>query len=204
MGVSSVQLVGIVLVMRRFRTGLIAVVVVVVAVFAVGAVMVPPCPRRATCSRDVAAGSGGRSCHLCGTGGPRGGDPCTGAVSGAVVGAGTVPDNFEPASVVVCQFLEYTDDFSEAVLSQTVREGDITHAVAQLNRESLESPLLGECPTASSIPTPVVWLVDAAGHAVRVAFPVDGTCRLPLPEAYEAVMNLAVQDEQIHRLPRTL
>ena len=80
----------------------------------------------------------------------------------------------------------------------------MAHVVAQLNRESLKSPWFGECPTASSIPTPVVWLVDAAGNAVRVAFPVDGTCRLPLPEAYEAVMNLVVQDEQIYRLPLKL
>lgn len=50
----------------------------------------------------------------------------------------------------------------------------------------------------------MVWLVDDAGKAVRVAFPVDGTCRLPLPEVYEAVMNLAVQDDQIYRLPRAL
>ncbi|WP_317559637.1 hypothetical protein [Rhodococcus erythropolis] len=118
--------------------------------------------------------------------------------------AGTVPDNFESTSVVVCQFLEYTDDSSEAVLSQTTGTGEMTHVVAQLNRESLKSPWVGECPTASSIPTPVVWLVDAAGSAVRVAFPVDGTCRLPLPEAYEAVMNFAVQDEQIYHLPGIL
>lgn len=78
------------------------------------------------------------------------------------------------------------------------------HVVAQLNRESLKSPWFGECPTASSIHTPVVWLIDASGDAVRVAFTVDGTCRLPLPEAYEAVMNLAVQDERIYRLPCTL
>lgn len=118
--------------------------------------------------------------------------------------AGTVPDNFEPTSAVVCQFLEYTEDSSEAVLLQTTRRGDMTHVVAQLNRESLKSPWFGECPTASSIPTPVVWLVDATGNAVRVAFPVDGTCRLPLPEAYEAVMNLAVYDDQIYRLPLKL
>lgn len=203
---SSVQLVGIVLGMRRFRAGLIAVVVL--AVLAVGAVMVfrvlderrdpvalPPgvVVDRATCVAPevLAAAIPARVKSL---------EP----LSDPLPPAGTVPDNFEPTSVVVCQFLEYTDDFSEEVLSQTVRAGDMMHVVAQLNRESLESPWFGECPTASSIPTPVVWLVDAAGHAVRVAFPVDGTCRLPLPEAYEAVINLAVQDEQIYRLPRTL
>lgn len=118
--------------------------------------------------------------------------------------AGMIPNNFEPTSVVVCQFLEYTNDSNEAVLLQTIRTGDMTQVLTQLKRESLKSPWFGECPTASSIPTPVVWLVSAAGNAVRVAFPVDGTCRLPLPEAYEAVMNLSVQDEQIYHLPRAL
>ncbi|RGP46505.1 hypothetical protein AWH04_03840 [Rhodococcus erythropolis] len=118
--------------------------------------------------------------------------------------AGTVPDHFEPTSVEVCQFIRYTDDFSEAILSQTVLTGDMVHVVAQLKRDSLKSPWFGECPTVSSIPTPVVWLVDDAGNAVRVAFPVGGACRLPLPEAYEAVMNLTVQSEDVHYLPRAL
>lgn len=118
--------------------------------------------------------------------------------------AGTVPDDFNPTSVVVCQFLEYTDDSSEAVLLQTTRTGDMKEVVAQFKRESLRSPWFGVCPTATSVPAPVVWLVDATGSAVRVAFPVDGTCGQPLPEAYEAVMELTVQDEQIYRLPRAL
>lgn len=104
----------------------------------------------------------------------------------------------------MCQFIRYTDDFSEAILSQTVRTGDMVHVVAQFKRDSLKSPWFGECPTVSSIPTPVVWLVDDAGNAVRVAFPVGGTCRLPIPEAYEAVMNLTVQSEDMHYLPRAL
>lgn len=191
--------------MRRFRTGLIAVVVV--AVLAVGGVLFRVFDERRA---PVALPSGVVVDHatcvapevLAAAIPTRVQSPEP--LSDPLPPAGTVPDNFEPSSVVVCQFLEYTDDFSEAVLSQTVRAGDMTHVVAQLNRESLESPWFGECPTASSIPTPVVWLVDAAGHAVRVAFPVDGTCRLPLPEAYEAVINLAVQDEQIYRLPCTL
>ncbi|MDV6275523.1 hypothetical protein R3Q06_18665 [Rhodococcus erythropolis] len=192
--------------MRRFRAGLIAVVVV--AVLAVGGVMVfrvlderrdpvalPPgvVVDYATCVAPevLAAAIPARV-------------QSPGPLSDPLPPAGTVPDNFEPASVVVCQFLEYTDDLSEAVLSQTTRTGDMTDVVAQLKRESLKSPWFGECPTASSVPTPVVWLVDATGDAVRVAFPVDGTCRLPLPEAYEAVMNLVAQDEQIYRLPLAL
>ena len=118
--------------------------------------------------------------------------------------AGTVPDDFEPTSVVVCQFLEYTDNSSEAVLLQTTRTGDMEQVAAQLKKESLRSPWFSVCPTASSVPTPVVWLVDSTGNAVRVAFPVDGRCRQPLPEAYEAVMNLAVQDEQVYHLPLAL
>ncbi|ULD38825.1 hypothetical protein [Rhodococcus qingshengii] len=117
---------------------------------------------------------------------------------------GKVPDNFEPTSVVTCQFLEYTDDSSEAILLQTASAGDMTNVVAQLNRESLKSPWFGECPTAASIPPPVVWLVDRAGSAVRVAFPVDGRCRLPLPEVYEAVVNLPVREHQLHLLPCSL
>lgn len=37
--------------------------------------------------------------------------------------AGTVPDNFEPTSVEVCQFIRCTDGFSEADLLQTSRTG---------------------------------------------------------------------------------
>lgn len=118
--------------------------------------------------------------------------------------AGTVPDDFQPTSVVVCEFLEYTGNLSEALLLQTTRTGNIERVVAQLNRESLKSPWFGVCPTASSAPTPVVWLIDASGRAVRVAFPVGGACRQPLPEAYEAVMALAVLDEQTYRLPCAL
>ena len=33
-------------------------------------------------------------------------------------------------------------------------------------------------------------------------FLVDGTCGSPLPDAYAAIMNLTVQDEQVHNLPR--
>ena len=122
-------------------------------------------------------------------------------MSDALPPAGTIPDDFEPTSVVVCQFLEYTNDSSEAVLLETSRIGDMAQVVAQLNRESPKSPWSGECPTASSASTPVVWLVDATGNAVRVALPVDGMCGYPLPEAYEAVMTLEVQNKQLHFIP---
>lgn len=116
--------------------------------------------------------------------------------------AGTIPEGFRPASVVVCEFLEYTGDNGAAILRQTRRVGDVAQVVTELARPSLKRPWFGECPTASSAPTPVVWLSDAVGHGVRVAFPTDGTCLLPLPDAYEAVMELAVQDEHFHYLPR--
>lgn len=78
----------------------------------------------------------------------------------------------------------------------------MAHVVAQFERDSLKSRWFGECRTVKSIPVPVVWLVDDAGNAVRVAFPVGGTCRLPVPEAYEAVMNLTVRGEGVHYLRR--
>lgn len=192
--------------MRRFRSGLITVVVV--AVLAVGAVIAFRVldERRAPVALPTGVVVDHATCLA-----P---EVLAAAVPGEVQSpeplsdplppAGTVPDNFEPTSAVVCQFLAYTDDFSEVTLSQTGRTGDMAHVVAQFKRESLKSPWFGECPTASSVPRPVVWLVDGAGKAVRVAFPVDGTCRLPLPEAYEAVMNLAVKDAHVHRLPRAL
>ena len=115
--------------------------------------------------------------------------------------AGTIPGGFQPTSIVVCEFLEYSDNGSTAILRQTLREGDLGQVVRELERPSAKRPWFSECPTASTIPTPVVWLVDAEGNAVRVAFPTEGTCGLPLPEAYMAVMGLAVQDEQLHDLP---
>eukprot|EP01133_Synstelium_polycarpum_P024844 gene24844-29813_t len=115
--------------------------------------------------------------------------------------AGTIPGGFQPTFVVVCEFLDYADGGSSAVLRQTLREGDLGLVVRELDRLSIKGPWFSECPNASTIPTPVVWLGDAGGNAVRVAFPTEGTCGLPLPEAYEAVMGLAVQDEQLHYLP---
>ncbi len=117
---------------------------------------------------------------------------------------GTIPGGFQPTSVVVCEFLEYSDNGSSAILRQTLREGDLGPVVRELDRPSAERPWFSECPTASTIPTPVVWLVEAEGNAVRVAFPTEGTCGLPLAEAYVAVMGLAVQDEQLHYLPAAL
>lgn len=118
--------------------------------------------------------------------------------------AGTIPESFQPTSVVVCEFLKFADDNSGAILRQTRRSGDLTRVIAELAQPSLDRPWLGECPTASTIPTPVVWLVDAVGHGVRVAFPTGGVCEHPLPEAYGAVMNLAVQEDQVHYLPSAL
>ncbi len=192
--------------MRRFRSGLITVVVV--AVLAVGAVIAF---RVLDERRDPVALPTGVVVDRATCLAP---EVLVAAVPGEVQSpellsdplppAGTVPENFEPKSGVVCQFLAYTDDSSEATLSQTGRTGDMAHVVAQFKRESLKSPWFGECPTPSSVPRPVVWLVDGAGKAVRVAFPVDGTCRYPFPDAYEAVMNLAVKDAHVHRLPRAL
>lgn len=190
--------------MRRFRTGLaLAVLVVVLAAGAVTAFRVLD-ERRAPAALPTGVVVDHPTCaapEVLAAAVP-GEVQSPEALSAPLPPAGTVPENFEPTSAVVCQFLEYTDDSSEATLSQTTRTGDMAHVVAQFKRESLKSPWFGECPTPSSVPTPVVWLVDSAGKAVRVAFPVDGTCRYPFPEAYEAVMNLAVQDEQLHRFPR--
>lgn len=118
--------------------------------------------------------------------------------------AGTIPEDFQPISAVVCEFLGYAVDNNVAILRQTQRSGDLMHVVTELKEPSLKAPWFDECPTASSVPTPVVWLVDGLGNAVRVAFPVDGTCGLPLPDAYSAVMDLAVQDEQLYYLPRAV
>ncbi|TSD46436.1 hypothetical protein FFI94_009860 [Rhodococcus sp. KBS0724] len=116
---------------------------------------------------------------------------------------GTIPNDFHPTSAVVCEFMEYTADHGYAVVRQTSRIGNLTAVVEELDRPSAKRPWFGECPTAATIPTPVVWLVNAEGNAVRVAFPVDGMCGNPLPDAYRAIMNLTVQDEQIHKLPRS-
>lgn len=117
---------------------------------------------------------------------------------------GTIPANFHPTSAVVCEFVGYTADYGYALVRQTSRTGELIAVVEELNRPSAIRPWFGECPTDGTIIAPVVWLVDAEGNAVRVAFPVDGTCGNPLPDAYVAIMNLTVQDEQVHNLPRAL
>lgn len=111
--------------MRLFRTGLIAVVVVVF--FAVGAVMVfrDFDERRTSVALQPGVVVDHATCVapevLAAAIPARVQSPES--LSVPLPPAGTVPDNFEPISVVVCQFLEYTDDSSEAVLSQTVRAG---------------------------------------------------------------------------------
>ena len=117
---------------------------------------------------------------------------------------GTIPDDFHPISAVVCEFVGYTADYGYALVRQSNRIGNLNVVVDELDRPSTKRPWLGECPTAATIPTPAVWLVNAAGNAVRVTFPVDGTCGNPLPDAYMAVMNLTVREDQVHTLPREL
>ncbi|RVW09109.1 hypothetical protein EGT67_13230 [Prescottella agglutinans] len=90
---------------------------------------------------------------------------------------GTVPEDFVPVAAITCD--PESEDTMSADLVVATRahrwEGDFRAAIADLNAPSWGRRLaLQSCPTASMVRLPDLWLIDAAGRALRPSYPVDG------------------------------
>lgn len=112
------------------------------------------------------------------------------------VGWGSIPEDFEPIAVYVCDPLlgidPPTGDDGEVVgrLPSTEPqrlEGDLAPLVAAF-AEPNDPPWPGPC-AASMVIVPDVWLVDDAGRAIRPAYPVT-SCSQPKEGVGEALALL--------------
>ncbi|MCP2637476.1 hypothetical protein K0817_013010 [Microbacterium sp. HD4P20] len=132
------------------------------------------------------------------------------------VGWGSVPGDFEPVAVYVCdpvlELAPRPDPPLELITPEQLAQtpppaADPAPAPEQAEPRLLEgdlSPLLaafavpndpkwpGPC-TAIGVIVPDVWLVDADGRAIRPAYPVDG-CNVPKPGVTEALDELTPID----------
>ncbi|QEW04049.1 hypothetical protein [Microbacterium lushaniae] len=118
---------------------------------------------------------------------------CTEAFPGAgsTVASGAVPDGFEPVALYRCD--PYAADEDDAGTWSGARlerfDGDLGPLLAAL-AEPDGAQWLGAC-TAIGFAGPELWLADAQGHYIRVAYPADG-CGQPTPGAVAAV-NAAIE-----------
>lgn len=99
---------------------------------------------------------------------------------------GRVPDGFEPLEVVRC-----TPDSIIATVTQAHLSGDYAPLLAALAKPSeREGP--ASCLDYGEI-LPAIWLVNSAGQAVIVQWPMD-SCNHSLPGTSEALRALTVTD----------
>lgn len=111
-------------------------------------------------------------------------------------GRGAIPDDFAPVAVFVCDpvlelELRAGDEDGTGVPSASTEprllRGDVEPLLAAF-AEPNDPPWPGAC-SAIGVIVPDVWLVDAAGRAVRPAYPVTG-CGLPKEGVSEALALL--------------
>lgn len=107
----------------------------------------------------------------------------------AIPVAGTVPPGFAPVSAVECTLSTDARTLVERRLS-----GDLTALVTAVDEPSARVPVDGACPAMAQI-QPVLFLVDASGRTVRVAWPLD-ECGFVKPTALAAMAALHVDDER--------
>lgn len=94
--------------------------------------------------------------------------------------AGTVPPGFEPVRVVECRAPGMTTDATssagtgtaDVIVEEVVLTGDLGPLLAALARSSDPVPADLACPPMYEY-QPQLYLIDAAGRAVRPAWPVD-------------------------------
>jgi len=112
---------------------------------------------------------------------------------------GTLPEGFRPARVTLCHF---EDGDGGAAVVEELRAGDIPAVVAAFAMPSSRPE--GSCSQEFEA-VPELFLVDADGRAVRMAWPLDG-CGTTRAEARTAIASLAVLADRrtpLLRLPPT-
>ncbi|MET4612175.1 hypothetical protein ABIC28_003167 [Rhodococcus sp. PvR044] len=119
---------------------------------------------------------------------------------------GTVPDDFEPVAAITCDPTSARTINADLTASFAEHrwEGDFSGAIAKLNAPSEGSRLdQGTCGIASMVAIPDLWLIDAAGRAIRPSYPVD-ECkfqRIGGLRAVEALENVGRVDHRVQLRP---
>jgi hypothetical protein len=108
--------------------------------------------------------------------------------------AGRVPDGFEPVAAYRCDPFATVEDATGIWQASTVErlEGDLGPLLDALNAPD-EPRWPGPC-TADMLIAPTIWLADADGAAIRVAYPVDGCGKPKADAALDALGTLTVVD----------
>ena len=111
---------------------------------------------------------------------------------------GAAPTEFVPVEVVECSAGETLEDQAGVWTAVTERRlsGDLQPLLAQLGDASRPSADPRDCPFRLH-PDPVVWLVDALGHAVIVDLPQDA-CGRPAPAVLRALGALDQSDRMLY------
>lgn len=118
------------------------------------------------------------------------------AVTRPAVIAGRVPDGFVPVSVVECTMA--WDATVPSVLERHL-SGDLTALVAALARPDAAKPSDGACPAMAEM-KPGLFLVDAQGRYVQVAWPLD-ECDFIQQPSTDALAALHVDSERVVPIP---
>lgn len=115
--------------------------------------------------------------------------------------SGNVPDGFAPVEVIRCSALAVPAVVDKAGRWTTVKEehlsGNLEPLLEALNVPSERGGKMA-CPAIMEI-LPELWLVDAAGQAIRPAWP-STACGLSKPGVAEALDGLTVEQTLTHRV----
>ncbi|TFD54526.1 hypothetical protein E3T55_03655 [Cryobacterium frigoriphilum] len=116
--------------------------------------------------------------------------------------AGDVPAGFEPVTLIRCTFMDTVEDEQglwSAVTVETLT-GDFARLLTAL-AEPDDEPGFNQACTADMEFVPVLWLENAAGDAMRVAWPMT-SCNKTKPATHEVVDSFTVTATQ--KLPLAL
>ncbi|RJT85224.1 hypothetical protein D6T64_20115 [Cryobacterium melibiosiphilum] len=116
--------------------------------------------------------------------------------------AGDVPAGFDPVTLYRCTFMDTVEDEQglwSAVTVETLT-GDFTRLVTAL-AEPDDEPVFNQACTADMELVPDLWLENAAGEAMRVAWPVT-VCGKTKPATHAVVDSFMVTATE--KLPLTL
>ncbi|MHA7271120.1 hypothetical protein [Arthrobacter sp. HLT1-20] len=112
--------------------------------------------------------------------------------------AGSVPAGFVPAQLVECFPPEPAVDAQGRVTGWTVKQlwftGDFTSVLVALAVPSDSQE--GIACLAAAVLLPSLWLVNAAGQAANVVWPLD-VCSMAKPQLGEALRGLTLSDSKI-------